>query len=127
MVLGCSATTELSSFTASSTTSLLGDFLRSMMAVLKSFSFFTAGGLSSRGGGRAQLRTGEFLLAHRSIQARNRPLHEAVSVSQAATHSPCRGAGCSISHGAAGAVVAKQALTRAEAENSCVMCLIVSV
>ena len=31
------ATTELSSFTASSTISLLGDFLRSRMAVLKSF------------------------------------------------------------------------------------------
>lgn len=37
MVVGCRATTELSSFTASSTTSLFGDFLRSRIAVLKSF------------------------------------------------------------------------------------------
>jgi hypothetical protein len=40
MVLGFSATTELSSLTASSTTSLLGLFLRSKMAVLKSLAFF---------------------------------------------------------------------------------------
>ena len=37
MVLRLSATTELSSLTASSTTRRLGDFLRSRMAVLKSF------------------------------------------------------------------------------------------
>lgn len=43
MVLGCSATTELSSLTASSTTSLFGAFLRSRIAVEKSF--FSAGAL----------------------------------------------------------------------------------
>jgi hypothetical protein len=37
MVVGCRATTELSSFTASSTTRRLGDFFRSRIAVLKSF------------------------------------------------------------------------------------------
>ena len=37
MVVGCSATTELSSLTASSTTRRLGDFFLSRMAVLKSF------------------------------------------------------------------------------------------
>jgi hypothetical protein len=54
MVLGCRATTELSSFTASSTTSLLGLFLRSRMAVLKSF-LSTAFFLHRPGPGHAQL------------------------------------------------------------------------
>ena len=36
MVVGCRATTELSSFTASSTTRRFGDFLRSRIAVEKS-------------------------------------------------------------------------------------------
>ena len=45
MVFPCRVTTELSSLVASSTISLLGDFLRSSMAVLKSF--FTADLLQS--------------------------------------------------------------------------------
>ena len=48
IVLGCRAITVLSSLRASSTTSRLGDFLRSRMAVLKSFfgaSFLTSGDL----------------------------------------------------------------------------------
>jgi len=57
IVDGFRATTELSSFVASSTSSLLGDFLRSRMAVEKSFFLsapfspaFAFASLSSGGG-----------------------------------------------------------------------------